>query len=172
MKKEIFIKQVKESNPDFSVANTIAGWIKKEANKGLMLPRGPEEIAGKLTAGIAVVAFNSRDKPIGYCELMNWLQNVVEVGGLVVEPKARRQGIGSSLAKGAVEVARREFPEARVFCLAENEISQNLFEKLGGRVVRKDSLPEAVWSICPDCAHYSKFPDECPCKAMSLEGVL
>lgn len=172
MKEKVFTKQVKGNNPGLRVSKVIAGWIEKEADKGLMLPRKPEEIASKLSAGMAVVAFNGRSEPVGYCELMNWPQSVMEIGGLVVEPEARRQGIGSSLVKGAIEVARQEFPEARVFCLAENEASEILFKKLGGTTITKDSLPEAVWSICPNCVHYSKFPDECPCKAMNLEGVL
>jgi N-acetylglutamate synthase-like GNAT family acetyltransferase len=173
--KEVLIKsnfQVEKDSPGFSLSRVIADWIRKEAEKGLMLPKDPKEIAQKLSVGMALVALKDDKEPVGYCELLEWTPHVVEVGGLIVKPEERRQGIGSSLALAAARLARTRFPKATIFCLAENEISQELFQELGGRIFRKKSLPDSVWSICPDCAHYSEFPDGCPCRAINLEGLL
>lgn len=174
-REKVFIEnnvQVEKDNPDFNLSRVIAHWIKEEADKGLMLPKSPEEIYQKLSAGMAIVALGGREEPVSYCELLDWTPHVVEIGGLIVKPEERRQGLGSSLALKAVKLAREKFPQATIFCLAENEISQSLFKKLGGRIFSKESLPNLVWSICPDCSHYLEFPDDCPCKAMNLEGLL
>lgn len=172
MEKEIKrLTQPEINNQESVLSKLIADWIKIEAEKGMMLPKSSEEIEGKLSAGEAFVAWN-KGEPVGYCELLIWTPRVVEIGGLIVRPDKRRQGIGSSLVLEAAKSAREDFPGATIFCLAENEISQRLFEKLGGRVFSKELLPESVWSICPDCAHYLKFPNQCSCKAINLGGLL
>lgn len=86
--------------------------------------------------------------------------DLAEVRAVAVAPERIGQGFGSAVVRGLIEDARAlglpgifAFTYERVF-----------FERLGFRVVDKESLPRKVWGECLDCP---KFPD-CDELAMTL----
>lgn len=154
-----------------AAAPVISNWTETEAAKGKMLQKKTSEIIAEIEAGTAIVFFDGGDEPIAYCRALPWNPALVEIGSLVVDPRRRRQGYGTRAALVMIQEAASLFPEAALFCLAENRESARLFEKINGIIIEKDTLPNVVWELCfkpgAECAHNQIFP-ACPCTAFDL----
>ena len=70
-----------------------------------------------------------------------------EVRSLAVDDRFRGRGIGRKLVEWTVDEARR----LRIARLMSLTYEQAFFEKLGFRVVPKETLPLKVWSDCVRC---------------------
>jgi N-acetylglutamate synthase-like GNAT family acetyltransferase len=155
-------------------ATVISGWISCEAEKGNMLPKTAGEIRKEIVAGFGWVKTNE-GKPVAYCRVLPWEENLLEIGSLIVDPEKRRQGIGTALVLEMLASIGEKFPRTTVFCLAENDISRRLFEKLGAKEMPKEKLPDKVWELCfkpgAECAHSCHFPN-CPCVALELSHLV
>ncbi len=87
--------------------------------------------------------------------------DLAEVRSLAVDPDRQGRGIGKELVRWCVGEARR----LGIRRLMSLTYEQGFFEKLGFRVVEKDSLPLKVWSDCVRCPKR----DGCDEIAMVLE---
>lgn len=76
--------------------------------------------------------------------------DVVEFGGLVVNPNLRRHHVGSAIVKKVVEVAHEEM-EPNLILAMGNDNSGKLFKRLGGFQVENNALPPEVWKLCHIC---------------------
>ena len=73
--------------------------------------------------------------------------DLAEIRALAVDEDHRGKGIGRQLVQWCVDEARR-LEIARLMALT---YEQAFFEKLGFRVVQKETLPLKVWSDCVRC---------------------
>ncbi len=73
--------------------------------------------------------------------------DLAEVRALAVDEEFRGHGIGRKLVEWSVDEARR-LQIGRLMALT---YEQTFFEKLGFRVVPKETLPLKVWSDCVRC---------------------
>jgi amino-acid N-acetyltransferase len=73
--------------------------------------------------------------------------DLAEVRSLAVDEESRGRGIGKQLVQWSIAEARR-LGIARLMALT---YEQNFFEKLGFKVVQKETLPLKVWSDCVRC---------------------
>jgi amino-acid N-acetyltransferase len=84
---------------------------------------------------------------IGCCALEVIWSDLAEIKSLAVEEAHKGRGAGSMLVNAAVE-RTRAMKAAKVFGLT---LKPEFFEKLGFKVVSKDTLPMKVWSDCARC---------------------
>lgn len=78
-------------------------------------------------------------------------KDVIEFGGLVVNPDLRRHKIGTAMVKHVVAKANEEINPELILAFG-NPKSSGLFKKLGGRVVDDaTTLPSEVWKLCHIC---------------------
>src|SRR3954454_1628620 len=73
--------------------------------------------------------------------------DLAEVRSLAVDDSQRGKGIGSKLVQWCVDDARR----MQIRKIMSLTYEQRFFERLGFKVVSKDSLPLKVWSDCVRC---------------------
>jgi amino-acid N-acetyltransferase len=74
-------------------------------------------------------------------------RDLAEIKSLAVEETCRGRGIGTQLVNATLDEAR-SLGLARVFALTRD---RPFFERLGFRVVPKDTLPHKVWTDCVRC---------------------
>lgn len=91
--------------------------------------------------------FEVDGKVVGCCALTIIWADLAEVRALAVDEDYRGRGIGRLLVEWSVAEARR-LGIARLMALT---YEQAFFEKLGFRVVAKETLPLKVWSDCVRC---------------------
>lgn len=85
---------------------------------------------------------------IGCCALEIIWSDLAEIKSLAVEEAHKNEGVGTMLVNAAVEQARR-LGLPNIFGLT---LKPQFFEKLGFKVVDKNSLPMKVWSDCARCS--------------------
>ena len=98
---------------------------------------------------------------VGCCALAIIWADLAEVRSLAVDDNVRGRGIGSDLVKWCIDEARH----LQVRKLMSLTYEQRFFERLGFKVVAKESLPLKVWSDCVRCPKN----DACDEIAMVLE---
>ena len=86
-------------------------------------------------------------KVIGCCALQIVWSDLAEVKSLAVDESYLKKGIGKKLVTAIVKHAR-ELGLSKVFALT---LVPGFFQKLGFKVVSKNSLPMKVWSDCTKC---------------------
>ncbi len=84
---------------------------------------------------------------VGCCALELVWRDLAEVKSLAVAESRRGHGVGTALVRAA-EAEGRRLGLARVFALTRE---QAFFERLGYRVVPKETLPHKVWTDCVRC---------------------
>ncbi|HEX3355605.1 MAG TPA: N-acetyltransferase [Tepidisphaeraceae bacterium] len=84
---------------------------------------------------------------VGVTALAILWADLSEVRSLAVDDRHRGKGIGSKLVQWCIDEARR----MQIRKLMSLTYEQRFFEKLGFKVVPKDSLPLKVWSDCVRC---------------------
>jgi amino-acid N-acetyltransferase len=84
---------------------------------------------------------------VGCCALEVIWSDLAEIKSLAIDEAHKGRGAGSMLVNGAIEQARG-LEVAKVFGLTLKPV---FFEKLGFKVVDKDTLPMKVWSDCARC---------------------
>lgn len=83
----------------------------------------------------------------GCCALEVVWSDLAEIKSLAVDQAQTGKGVGKALVAAATEQAR-QLGVQNVFALA---LEADFFEKLGFKVVDKDTLPMKVWSDCAKC---------------------
>ncbi|MHC4159201.1 MAG: N-acetyltransferase [Planctomycetota bacterium] len=84
---------------------------------------------------------------LGCCALQIIWSDLVEIKSLAVDETNTGTGVGKMLVAAAIEHAQK-LGLPRVFALT---LTPNFFEKMGFKVVERDSLPMKVWSDCAKC---------------------
>ena len=140
-------------------AEKIQFLINEYAKQGLMLPRSINSVYEHISD---FWVYEENGEVLGTCALTVFWNDLAEVRSLAVDPGHLRRGIGTALVKKAIEEAK-EFGINRVFTLT---YQVKFFEKLGFRVIDKNSLPHKIWRDCINCV---KFPD---CDETAMEIVV
>lgn len=98
----------------------------------------------------------------GYAAITHiYSRRVIELGGLVINPKYRGLGIASELVKKTATEAREHLEPEQILAFS-NHSSGGLFSKLGGeRIEDADTLPPEVWKACHVCRFYEKEVIRC-----------
>ncbi|HWE93408.1 MAG TPA: N-acetyltransferase [Tepidisphaeraceae bacterium] len=91
--------------------------------------------------------YEANGRVVGCAALTIIWADLAEVRSLAVEDGHRGKGVGRQLVEWTVEEARR-LGISRLMALT---YEQTFFEKLGFRVVPKETLPLKVWSDCVRC---------------------
>jgi amino-acid N-acetyltransferase len=84
---------------------------------------------------------------VGCCAVELVWRDLAEVKSLAVTETHRGRGIGTAMVRAA-EAEGRRLGLARLFALTRE---QAFFERLGYRVVAKETLPHKVWTDCVRC---------------------
>lgn len=161
-----------------NTAEIVAVWIAVEAANGKMLPKPTHEIEEEIRSGKAIVLQNEEGNPIAYCRYLLWNENLIEVGGTVVDPNNRQKGLGTRVNLAVIELAHNLYPQAVIIGLTENDDSKAMIQKMGGVEIPKDSIDPVVWNLCQklgqECIHYldGEFPNKCPCTPFVLTDLI
>jgi len=118
--------------------------ISSYAERDRMLFRPMADIYENLQAFIVA---EEDVKVVGCCALEIVWSDLAEIKSLAVDGANKEKGIGKMLVTAALEQAGR-LGVPRVFALT---LEPNFFEKLGFKVIEKDTLPMKVWSDCARC---------------------
>lgn len=84
---------------------------------------------------------------VGCCALQIIWSDLAEIKSLAVDEANKEKGIGKMLVATAIEEAT-DLGLPKVFALTLNPV---FFEKMGFKIVGKDSFPMKVWSDCARC---------------------
>jgi len=87
-------------------------------------------------------------KIVGCCALQIIWADLAEIKSLAVDQANAGAGAGKMLVGAALQQAR-ELGLARVFALT---LTAGFFEKLGFRIIEKETLPMKVWKDCAKCS--------------------
>jgi len=136
------------------MARIINAW----AAKGLMLPRSHYDLYQHLR-DFAVAEYQGRI--VGCGALHFFWKDLAEIRSLAVSEDWQRRGCGRKLVDFLLQEAL-SYDLPKVFCLT---YQQGFFEKLGFRVISRESLPQKIWGDCLSCP---KFTD-CDEIAMQIE---
>ncbi|HZL33957.1 MAG TPA: N-acetyltransferase [Tepidisphaeraceae bacterium] len=91
--------------------------------------------------------YEAQGRVVGCAALTIIWADLSEVRSLAVDEASRGRGIGRALVEWSITEARR-LGIARLMSLTYEQV---FFEKLGFRVVPKETLPLKVWSDCVRC---------------------
>ncbi len=129
--------------------------------------------------GVAAYASGTRldgNVLAGYGAITNiYSRNVVELGGLVTNPRIRGLGVGSHLVKRLVQRVREELTAEQILAFS-NYSSATLFAKLGGIQIENanESLPPEVWKLCHLCRFYDdaqSIGDQCCGRVFDITNI-
>ncbi len=125
-------------------AGAICKLINYYAERGRMLHRSMESIYASLREFQVAKADG---KVVGCVAADVFWSDLAEIKSLAVSPEHQGMGIGAALVKAAIKDVRR-LGINRIFALT---YERGFFEKMGFKVIRRDSLPEKVWRECINC---------------------
>jgi len=114
------------------------------AERDKMLFRSMADIYENLQAFI-VVELNGN--VVGCCALQIIWSDLAEVKSLAVDEANTEKGIGKMLVEAATEQAC----QLGLPCVFALTLNPDFFEKMGFKVIEKDTLPMKVWSDCARC---------------------
>jgi len=119
------------------------------ADRGDMLHLSLEQIYERI---FEFLVYEEDGKVLGCCALHPTMGDLAEIRSLAVDESVHGKGIGRRLVEECLKLAK-EMGFKEVFALT---YKQKFFEKLGFKVVKKESFPRKIWSDCIKCP---KFPD-------------
>ena len=132
---------------DASQAARIHALITGGLEEGRLLPRTLDDVVKH--ADRFLLAVRGR-RIVGCAELAPLSANVAEVRSLVVDPAARRLGVGSKLVDELTRQARRDgFDQLCAFTH-----SAGWFSQLGFSIVPHRWVPEKIATDCVNCAQF------------------
>lgn len=118
--------------------------------------RSPEYIADKMHGGKAVVALDG-DRLVGFSYIESWGHgDFVATSGLIVDPEYRHQGLAERIKRHTFDLARRKFPDAKIFSITTSLPVMKLNTRLGYVPVTFSELTddEEFWAGCKGCINY------------------
>jgi len=124
---------------------TMLALVEPEVESGVILKRDSDDTATNIRS--YQLAFDGEEL-VGFCALHIHTTLLAEVRSLIVDERLRSSGVGSTLIKNALEEAK-ELGLKEVLSLT---YKQAFFERLGFKVIPKESLPEhKIWADCINC---------------------
>lgn len=124
--------------------------VLKEIQNGIILNRSNDEVATNIRS-YTIVRFEGNI--IGFCALHIHSMNLAEIRSLVISEEYRGQSIGQQL----IDVVLKEAKALNVAQVLTLTYKQSFFEKLGFRVIEKESIPEhKIWADCIKCKHFPR----------------
>ncbi len=118
--------------------------------------RSPEYISEKIEGGKAVVALDN-DKLIGFSYIESWGHDeYVATSGLIVDPEYRHLGLAGKIKDKTFELARKKFPDSKIFSITTSLPVMKLNSKLGYVPVTFSELTddEEYWKGCEGCRNF------------------
>ena len=120
--------------------------LTEPARQGLILPRSKQNVKDNLhTFQVAEIDH----RVIGCVSLRDFGNGLFEIRSLVVADQYGGRGLGSTLAREAIQKAANQ-GAVTVFALTYRP---HLFERLGFSIVPKSHFPQKVWEDCRKCPH-------------------
>lgn len=110
---------------------------------------------------VCVRPADASERVVGCAALALVWRDLGELRSLAVDEAFQRQGIGRQLVRAALDEGRR-LGLLRVFALTRE---QEFFQRLGFRVVPRETLPHKVWTDCIHCP----LQDHCDETAMVID---
>jgi GNAT superfamily N-acetyltransferase len=117
--------------------------------------RSPDYVAQKMKEGKAIIAL-AGEEFAGFSYIESWgNKQFVATSGLIVEEKFRNRGLAKRIKHAAFRLARRRWPEARLFSLTSGSAVMKLNTELGYVPVTFADLTddEAFWRGCNGCVN-------------------
>jgi len=157
----------------------IANWAAKEiTDSKTMIPKTTEELLNLFQEGRSVVILDYQNKPIAHAAITFLYSNsVIEIGGVIVDPKERRKGLRSAVVRGAIALGKDNFPGCIQMALC-NQYSLDLFLKLGAQELDLQTalkvIPQEAWELCSSCPNQVQAKSQgklCCDTPVSLESV-
>ncbi len=128
--------------------------VEGAARRGEILPRTAEEVYEGLRSW--TVAVEEGGAVVGCAALVILWWDLAEIRSLVVDPAYQGRGIGRRLVEACLQEAR-ELGIGRVFALTR---AVPFFQRLGFRIVAKESFPQKIWKDCLRCPIYFRCDEE------------
>jgi amino-acid N-acetyltransferase len=147
-------------NANISDVKAIHALINAYAERDQMLFRSVADIYKNLQTFFVV---ETDGQVVGCCALEVIWSDLAEIKSLAVDEHHKGSGVGTMLVTGAVDQARL-LGLPKVFGLT---LKPQFFEKLGFKVVGKDSLPMKVWSDCARCSKQQNCDETAVVKDLS-----
>jgi len=146
------------TSEDLPHAAKICAWYRLSAQeRGTGIAQRTEAyLHTKMLAGDAVISFEN-NKPIGFCYIEKFQdKQYVSNSGLIVHRDYRGQGLATSIKKAAFELARRKYPEAKIFGITTSDAVMKINSDLGYRATTFSNLTldETFWKGCASCRNY------------------
>lgn len=157
LKNEVAIRK-----PTVADVPQIYDLVMQFADKGVMLPRSLSDLYDVIRSLCIACPADRPDRVVGVCGLHVCWADLGEIRSLSVHPDYQGSDLGRKLVDACLRDAR-ELGLNRVFVLT---YIPGYFEKLGFRLVDKNSLPHKIWADCLKCV---KFPE---CGEIALELAL
>ncbi len=118
--------------------------------------RSPDYIAEKISSGKAVVALDG-ELLVGFSYIETWGHgDFVATSGLIVDPAYRQLGLAEKIKNKTFELARKRFPEAKIFSITTSLPVMKLNSKLGYIPVTFSELTDdqEYWKGCEGCINF------------------
>ncbi|MET0463474.1 MAG: N-acetyltransferase [Chitinophagaceae bacterium] len=138
--------------------------------------RSPSSLIRKMKEGKAIIAVTTAHQWAGFSYVEIWSNGeFVSNSGLIVAPVYRGNGVARQIKQKVFELARRLYPNAKVFSITTGLAIMKMNAELGFAPVTFNELPHdrAFWKGCKSCVNYSiltgKKCGNCLCTAMLYE---
>lgn len=132
-------------------------FISSQERKTGIARRTPEYIIGKIKAGKAVIALTDEGDFAGFSYIESWEgKSFVSTSGLIVAHKYRGYGIARRIKKQTFRLARKLFPQAKIFSITTGAAVMKMNYEFGYRPVSFTDLTEdpEYWKGCEGCRHF------------------
>ena len=132
-------------------------FISSQERKTGIARRTPEYIIEKIKAGKAVIALTDDGDFAGFSYIESWEgKSFVSTSGLIVAHKYRGCGIARRIKKQTFRLARKLFPQAKIFSITTGAAVMKMNYEFGYRPVSFTDLTEdpEYWKGCEGCRHF------------------
>lgn len=118
--------------------------------------RSPEYLENKILDGKAVIAVSGNELA-GFCYIETWGHGQYTANsGLIVHPDFQGMGLGRKIKEATFNLARKKYPEAKVFGITTSLAVMKINSSLGYEPVTFSELTddENFWKGCSGCVNY------------------
>jgi hypothetical protein len=135
--------------------------------------RTPQSLCQKIYDGKAVIAMTAEGDWAGFSYIEVWSNGeFVSNSGLIVNPVYRNMGVARAIKQRIFDLARKLYPEAKIFSITTGAAIMKMNHRLGfepvvyGAITRDDKF----WNQCKHCVNYpileANRREKCLCTAM------
>ena len=167
---------VKRTNENhLRYADEIYGLMRTEEVAGVV-KRSLEYLKWKIYNKEGIIALDSDDKLVGFCNLSTWDDgNFTEISSVIIVPDYRGKGISKQILSQVIDIVRSDNSETKIitFALPNGPILKSC-SALGlvSETYEKLPLEEKFWHYCEGCKNHDVLirnnKTRCLCKVMVL----